>query len=153
MTRYGLMIVTLVTLFLFDYGIVFCQVVSTLTFYYASKNDNSSTSGHFLKAYIILLLLMIVTDSMSLPGWWLCRTLISSNRRGNVWLIMIIAFIRIMIHLGGLLLCLQAMTESMICGFYKLAMGPILHYGKQIHIGESRSNFRAFETPGHVLGH
>ena len=58
-----------------------------------------------------------------------------------------------MIHLGGLLLCFQAMTESMICGFYKLVLGPILHNGEQINKGESRSNFCALETPVHVLGH
>lgn len=167
LTSYGLIGSSLLSVLLFDWGIIFCECISAYLFYIGTtsfinvdkKKQNCSHIGHILRGYIIAALLLLVADGMNLPGWWIARVFIISNRTlilsNNVFFVFMISLIRISLNIWGLILAVKVLADvGEINGgtCYKVVLGWILNnlriVGNEIIVPIHHS----FEGQGRVLG-
>ena len=167
MTCYGLIGVCLLSSLLFDHGIVFAQAASAFVFYSATrsflfsegKQQKYSGVGHLFRGYVITSLLLILVDSMSLPGWWVARVFIFSSRVSfvstSIFVVIIIALLRIILNLWGLILAVKVLADiGELSGgsFYKNVLSWVVGNCRIVGDVILAPMYRAFEGQGTVLG-
>jgi len=165
-TAYTLMGISIISAMYFDVGIVVAQMISSFLFYTGSycfiqcegKNGDSPKVGHIFRGYIITTLVLLVTDAISLPGWWIARAFISFHRPilfpTNTIVIFTTALIRIGLNLWGFILSVKVLGgigELSGGPFYKIVLGWL--NGNARIIGDTllAPVYRAFDGDGIAL--
>lgn len=156
--------VSILTFSTCDLGMTFAQTISTVIFYCGTRlfadsvNSSRQSSytgsiGIIMQGYFVSSIILVVTDSMSIPCWFLTKSWLQSDRTflfHKFSVVLICAVLRIVVNIWSLILCAKILGDTKCSSFYKNVFGFVMNECRVVGDILIAPTFNAFSGQGFV---